>query len=122
MYFFMNWTPISHENIKWLGIDFDNTIASNSGYPDFIPSEPLPCAVETLHNLVADGYKIIIYTARPWADYHNIEKYCEIYGIPARRIICGKPLFNLVVDDKNIEFDGDWEIVEYKIWKRNHSL
>lgn len=40
----------------------------------------------------------------------------------ARRIICGKPLFNCVVDDKNIEFNGNWKEVEYKIWKRNQPL
>jgi len=118
----MNWKPITKEQIKGIGVDFDDTIASNSGFPDFIPGEPLPGAVETLHKLVEQGYKIWIYTARPWTDYHNIEAYCEHYKIPARRIICGKPFFNCVVDDKNIEFDGDWKTVEYKIWKRNQPF
>lgn len=118
----MNWTPITKEQIKGIGVDFDDTIASNTGFPDFIPREPLEGAVETLHKLTNQGYKIWIYTARPWTDYHNIEKYCEEYNIPARRIICGKPLFNCVVDDKNVEFNGNWNEVEYKIWKRNHSL
>jgi len=118
----MNWTPIKNENIKWLGIDFDNTICSNSGQPDYVPSTPLNGAIATLNKLHNEGWKIIIYTARPWADYHNIEKYCEEYGIPVRRIICGKPLFNCVVDDKNVEFNGNWEEVEYKIWKRNQPF
>ncbi len=118
----MNWTPIKHENIRWLGIDFDNTITNNNGHPNYTPTTPIDGAVETLNKLAGDGYKIIIYTARPWSDYHNIEKYCENHGIPMRRIICGKPLFNLVVDDKNIEFDGDWKAVEYKVWKRNQPF
>ena len=102
-----------------MGIDFDNTITDNSGFPNYTPTIPLSGAIESLNRLSEEGYKIIIYTARPWSDYHNIEKYCDKYGIPVRRIICGKPLFNCVIDDKNIEFSGDWKMVEFKVHNRN---
>lgn len=104
-----NWTPIKNEEIKWIGIDWDDTVASNSGFPDFIPGEPLPGAVKALNKLNEMGYKITIFTARPWVDYQNIENYCEHYGIPVRRIICGKPLFKCIIDDKNVAFKGDWD-------------
>lgn len=103
-----NWSPIKNEEIKWLGIDFDETIASNSGFPDYTPGNPLEGAVDAIKRLDEMGYKITIFTARPWVDYSNIEKYCEHYGIPVRRIICGKPLFKCMIDDKNVEFKGDW--------------
>lgn len=105
--------------MRWIGVDWDKTVVDNSGYPDFIPTTPIEGAVETLNKLNDDGWKIIIFTARPWADYQNIEKYCEEYKIPVRRIICGKPLFVCMIDDKNIEFNGNWKEVGYKIWKRN---
>jgi hypothetical protein len=104
-----NWTPITNDEIKWVGVDFDETIANNSGYPDYIPAEPLKGAMESLLKLDQNGYKITIFTARPWVDYSNIEKYCEFYNIPARRIICGKPLFKCMIDDKGIGFRGDWD-------------
>ena len=110
-----NWTPIINDEIKWLGIDFDDVVCSNNGLPNFEPNEPFPGAVEALQKLDAAGYKIIIYTARHWADYKNLEEYCLYYKIPARRIICGKPLFKWIVDDKNIEFDGDWDYVLRKL-------
>ena len=111
----MNWKPIPNEEVKWLGVDFDKTIANTGGHPDYIPREPLPGAVEALKALDKKGYKIVIYTARHWADYINIEAYCKEYGIPVRRIICGKPLFKWIIDDKNIEFDGDWGKVTKKL-------
>lgn len=117
-FYLMKWTPITNEQTKWYGVDFDLTICSNNGHPNYEPGEPLPGAVESLNNLSKIG-KIIIFTARPWSDYHNIEKYCEHYNIPVRRIICGKPLFVCMIDDKNIEFNGDWKEVEYKVWKRS---
>lgn len=112
-----NWTPLENIEIKWIGVDWDDTIASNSGFPDFIPGEPLPGALEALKAIDDMGYKITIYTARPWSDYQNIERYCEHYGIKARRIICGKPLFKWIIDDKNIEFKGNWQEALHKVWK-----
>lgn len=104
-----NWTPMTGEQIKWAGIDFDDTIASNSSFPDYIPGAPLPGAVDGIKKLDEMGYKITIFTARPWFDYANIEAYCKYYGIPVRRIICGKPLLRFMIDDKAVAFSGDWE-------------
>lgn len=104
-----HWTPLTEEDIVWQGVDFDKTIASNSGHPLYLPGEPLPGAVEALQELDRRGFKITIFTARAWTDYKNIEQYCEHYNIPVRRIICGKPLLKSMIDDKNIEFDGDWD-------------
>lgn len=111
----MNWRPITEPELKWIGIDFDKTLCESSGYPDYIPGEPFPGAVEVCQELHEKGYKIVIYTARHWADYHNIETWCAKYGIPIKGIICGKPLLLLMVDDKNIEFRGDWNEVRGKL-------
>lgn len=100
---------MTSEKIKWAGIDFDDTIASNSSFPDYIPGAPLPGAVQAINDLASLGYKITIFTARPWFDYSNIEAYCKHYGIPVRRIICGKPLLRFMIDDKAVEFRGDWD-------------
>ena len=104
-----NWKPLEVSNIYWIGVDWDNCLVDNTGFPDFIPTKPLPGAIEAVKKLDKLGYKIIIYTARPWSDYQNIENYCLEYGIPARRIVCGKPLFKCIIDDKNVAFNGDWE-------------
>ncbi len=109
------WSKITKDEMSWLGVDFDGTLANNSGYPDFLPSEPTDGAVEAMKRLDAMGYKIIIYTSRSWADYKPIEDWCSKYGIPARRIICGKPLFLKMIDDLNIEFSGNWEDVIAKL-------
>jgi hypothetical protein len=113
----IEWRPIEEPEVKWLGVDFDGTICYSSGHPDYIPGEPIPGAVETLKDLDRQGYKITIFTARHWADYHNIERYLENWGIPFRRIICGKPLLSKMIDDRNVEFDGDWSKIRQKLIK-----
>jgi phosphoglycolate phosphatase-like HAD superfamily hydrolase len=97
----MNWTPLPSDGLLWVSVDFDQTIADNTGYPDFIPTKPLDGVKENLEKLEAGGYKIIIFTARPWADYANIEKFMEEHSLPFRRIVCGKLLAKYYIDDRN---------------------
>lgn len=104
----MNWTPISSGDLRWLAVDFDETIAKNSGYPDFIPTEPLPHCKEALDFIVSKGYKIIIHTSRPWQDYDNIEKWLVEHEIPFRRIVCGKLMAKIYIDDRNFDTKIDW--------------
>ena len=105
----MKWTPLPSDNFKWLAVDFDQTIAHNSGYPNFIPTTPLEGCKEAIDTLVSRGYKIIIHTARPWADYDNIEKWCIENSITFRRIVCGKLLAKIYIDDKNFNTTIDWK-------------
>lgn len=100
--------------LKWIGVDFDNTLAYSS-FPDFTIRGPLPGAVEAMQELNKRGWKVVIFTARAWVDYKKIEDWCIEHGIPQREIICGKPLFRYLIDDRNIEFSGDWASVLEKV-------
>lgn len=101
--------------LSWLCVDFDDVIAHNSGKPYYLPTTPLDGAKDALVKLEKDGWKIIIYTARSWADYNTIEAWLDANSIPYRRIICGKPLGKYIIDDRNVEFKGDWKKTLKKI-------
>lgn len=100
---------LPNNELKWILIDFDDTVACNSGHPDYRPTVPVKGAREALIGLEKEGWKITIYTARGWADYALIEEWLETFSIPHRRIICGKPLGKYIIDDRNIPFDGNWK-------------
>ena len=55
------------------------------------------------------GYKVVIFTARPWSDLYLIKYLVKEYDLPVDQIICGKPLFHLLIDDRNVSFKGDWK-------------
>lgn len=95
--------------LNWGGIDFDDVIAHNSGYPKFKLLEPLEGAKEAMLKLHEDGWKIKIYTARAWSEHRNIERYLKKHDIYFDDVICGKALFDWIIDDRNIPFDGDWK-------------
>lgn len=97
------------EQLKWLLIDFDDTIAKNTGYPDYKLIEPLDGAYTALKRFAEHGFKVTVYTARPWNEYELIEDFMKKYGLEYRRIICGKPLGRWIVDDRNKEFKNNWD-------------
>lgn len=97
----------NHE-LRWVAVDLDKTVADNSGFPEFKLTAPTHGAKEALDKLTANGWKIIIHTARAWENYEEIEVFLNKYEIPFRRIVCGKLLAKYYVDDRGVEFTGNW--------------
>lgn len=103
--------------MKTVCIDIDGTI---SRYIEWVDSktfgEVLPHCAETVHHLKADGWYVIIYTTR--TDKNEITKFLEANHIPFDAINenpnqpnnakGGKPIADVYVDDRAIQFDGDW--------------
>lgn len=101
-------SKIREQELKWLGVDLDDTIAT-SKYPKFKLGKPINGSKEALDKLTKNGWKVIIYTSRPWNEYDVVERWLIKWSIPFRRIICGKLLPRIFIDDRNIEFDGNWK-------------
>lgn len=95
--------PGPRADLKWLAIDLDGTLAEPTWRPDNPTTEigpPIRHNVQKARDAAGLGWKIVIHTARPWTDYEAIEWWCHRYGVPARRIVCGKILAQLYIDDK----------------------
>lgn len=104
----------TNDDLKWIGIDYDNTIAKNSGYPDFTPLDPLEDTKESIVLLASRGYKPTIYTARPSSDVFMLEEWLKKYDIEhsIRRLFTGKELFRHMIDDRAIRFTNWKETIE----------
>ena len=111
----MNPTPTLPDKVTCIGVDWDNTVFNESGYPEYSPTSIVCGAKEGLDKIVALGYKVVVFTARPWSHLYLLEHIIKEYNLPVDQIICGKPLFRYFIDDKNIEFKGDWSQVIDKI-------
>lgn len=103
--------------MKTVCIDIDGTI---SHYIEWVDAktfgEVLPHCAQTIHHLKADGWYVIIYTTR--ANKDEIGKFLTEHNIPFDAINenpnqpdnakDGKPYADVYVDDRAIQFDGDW--------------
>lgn len=93
---------------RWIGIDFDHTIAKNE---DIISGErfakPYVGAQEALSKLKELGYSIIIHSCnrKGW-----IEEWMAHWNIPYDLIWDekGKPVCEAYLDDRAVPFRGDW--------------
>ena len=114
----------------WIAIDLDGTILEKGYYPEFGP--PMKNVVKALTTIQDMGFKIMIWTARTSLTdiegrFQNVNKIlkdieaCLIKNsIPFDYIIPSmhKPsLIYKMIDDKAIEFDGNWMKAVKKIKK-----
>lgn len=122
--------------MKTICIDIDGTI---SHYIEWVDSatfgEVLPHCAEAVHRLKADGWFVVIYTTR--ADKEQIAKFLAENNVPFDAInenpnqpenaIGGKPVADVYLDDRAIQFDGHWEnvyeqVTEFKPWEENGGV
>ena len=95
--------------LRWIAIDLDKTIAQNSPHPDYDLLEPIDGAWEALNELSHKGFNIAIHTARSWHDYDMIRDWLDRYDFNYDQIVCGKVFAKYYIDDRAIGFRGDWK-------------
>lgn len=114
-------------------IDFDGVIANYRTYSGkgFF-GDPLPGAVEKIRELKDQGWIVIIHTTR--SETHQLKEYLELHDIMYDYINynpenidqgcnMGKPLATVYLDDRAINFDGNWDkafdnILNFSPWFR----
>ena len=84
-----------------IAIDFDHTLVDHD--------TPLPGAKEAMQKLWGEGHYIMIYSCnnKDW-----IERILNKYDIPFHEIYGkegGKPACDCYIDDKAVNFNGDWK-------------
>jgi hypothetical protein len=98
--------PDDPENIRnRICVDFDETICSNSGHPDYNILEPKKGAREALESMQIMGKFVIIYTSRGRKHFWEVMNWLERYQIPFGCLdMENKPLAQTYIDDKGLRF------------------
>ena len=110
---------------KKLAFDIDGVICSslNGNYSE---SKPNYNAINKINYLHSEGHEIIIFTARYMGrsrqnvnlakklGYKFTLNQLQSWNLKFNKLILGKPSFDLLIDDKAINYDESW-IVKTKL-------
>lgn len=102
------------DKIKRVVIDIDGTICEE--LPTFEKSlaNPIAGALESVNKLYDSGVFIIFYTARGWAEFKMTENWLKSHGFKYHTLICGKPVYDMWIDDRAVKFT-DWPSIASKL-------
>ncbi len=104
---------------KTLCFDLDNIICrtKNNSYRN---SKPINKNIDFINNLYDRGFTIKIFTARFMGRNNDnvfkakkqglnlTKKQLSNWNVKYHKLIMGKPSFDIVIDDKNLEFKINW--------------
>ena len=96
---------------KTIIIDFDNTVTTKSKYP--VMGKLADGCAEKLNELKAQGYRLVLYTARQGNDLRECILFCKEHKLPFDEYVGGKLSGAYYIDDKAVDFKG-WENVNIK--------
>jgi len=90
-------------------VDIDETICKSPKSRDYSLAEPMMERIEKINNLYDSGNKIVYWTARGTGsgiDWRSVtEEQFNKWGVKYHELRLGKPIYDLFIDDKNINSD-----------------
>lgn len=89
-------------------IDIDGTICTEESPFDRPLAKPLPGALERVNSFVDAGHVVVFWTGRGWDQYRVTKKWLDDHGFRYAQLLMGKPIANLVIDDRARRFEG-WD-------------
>ncbi len=89
-------------------IDMDGTICSEERTFERALARIKDNAKESINQLYEQGHTIIIYSARSWAEYRMTEAWLTENGIKFHSLVLGKPIGDVWIDDRAMEFKNNW--------------
>ena len=89
-------------------IDIDGTICTEESPFDRPLAQPLSGAIERVNAYVEEGHLVILWTGRGWDQYRITKKWLDDHGFKYAQLLMGKPIANLIIDDRSRQFVG-WD-------------
>lgn len=122
-------TTIERNSKKIICFDIDGTICTQRK-GDYENAQPLEKALEVVNRLYQEGFYIIFFTARFMGRFeqdttkvyqHGYEmtlRQLKSWGFQFHELHLGKPSHHILVDDKALFFNHDWDVIYRGIKER----
>lgn len=101
-----------------IAVDMDGVLCTEEKTYSRSLAKPMPEAAESIRKLRKLGHKVVIYSARTWAEIEMTEKWLKDNGIEYDGIHLGKIAVDCFIDDRAIGFKS-WDQVLGTLEKSN---
>ncbi len=110
--------------MKKICFDLDGTLCTNT-WGKYENAKPIKKAIDKCNQLFEKGYSIIIFTARFMGrsnedqnlayslGYDFTKNQIDNWGIKYHKLIMGKPSYDIIIDDKNYNYNDKWIDVDF---------
>lgn len=88
--------------MKTVVVDMDGVICEERPTFERSLAKPVPDARDRIDDLREAGYRIIIHTARSWSELAMTEEWLYEHGIVYDQLVMGKPVADILVDDRAV--------------------
>ena len=99
--------------MKIIYVDIDETICISPEDRDYTKAIPIQKNIKKINKMYDNGDKIVYWTARGTGSglcwRHVTEKQFSAWGVKYHQLKFGKPIYDLFIDDKNINSNRFFE-------------
>jgi hypothetical protein len=95
-------------------IDIDGTICTEENFDNRKNARPFKKAIKNINIFKKKGYKIILYSSRPWSQYDLTIKWLKKNKLRFDNLILGKPIGDIWIDDRSMT-PNNWNLISEKI-------
>ena len=111
---------IEEKNLKTFCFDIDGVICSTKGN-DYKNSKPKVKSIKKINQLYLEGHTILIFTSRFMGrsnenaikakkkGYNFTFRQLKKWKLKFHKLIFGKPSFDIIIDDKSLFFQNNWQ-------------
>lgn len=89
--------------MKTAVIDIDGVICEEGPTFERSFARPVCGARADIDRLAENGYRIVLHTARSWSEFAVTERWLHDHGIYYDALVMGKPVADIVVDDRAVK-------------------
>lgn len=88
---------------KTIVIDIDGFLLEEKPTFERSLAKPLVGAIDLTRDLLTNGYIVILWTARSWAEYEMTKKQLYNFGFSYNELLMGKPATLVFADDRSVK-------------------
>ena len=101
--------------MKKIVFDIDGTICEESPTFERFMAKPRVEYINMVNECYSEGHFVMLYTARTWSEYKMTEEWLRLNNVKYHILLCGKPVYDLWVDDRAINAKIDHKVIQEKI-------